>query len=149
MDNERSTHEAPFGRIDVVHVVAVVGLFGFLVWVTVLGGWRFGPIREVLRSVPASDKVGHAVIYAAITFFAALVAKSPRRIQAVAWAVLAVGVIDEFRQLGEMGRAFTVGDLIANAVGVIAGVAAAMAVLQRRRPLIGVPDFQVDVPRVL
>lgn len=132
MDNNRVAQPAAFGRIDVVHAFAVLALVGVLVWVTVLGGWRFGPIRELLVSVPASDKIGHALIYGTITFFAALVAKRPARIRGVAWVVLAVGVIDEFRQLGEMGRAFTVGDLIANAVGVVVGVAVAMAILHRR-----------------
>lgn len=132
MDTNRSDSPTSFERIDLAHVGVVVALTGFLIWATALGGWRFGPIRDFLVAAPASDKIGHALIYGAITFFAALVAKSPERIRQVAGAVFAVGLVEEVRQLGEFGRAFTTGDLIANGVGVLAGVVAAMALLHRR-----------------
>lgn len=121
-----------WGRCHVLLASAVVGLFGLLVWFTAFDGWRVGPFREILQSVPMSDKVGHFVIYGSIAFFAALLAKHPTRIRAAGAAVMLLGIADEFRQIGEFGRTYSVEDVIANGLGILAGVAIAKMILRRQ-----------------
>lgn len=129
---DMDTAPTSWGRSEALFAVAVAALFGLLVWFTAFDGWRIGPFREVLRSVPLSDKIGHFVIYGSIAFFAALLAKRPARIRAAVAAVMLVGVADEYRQLGEFGRTYSIEDLIANGFGILAGVALAMMWLRSR-----------------
>ena len=121
-----------WGRCEALLASTVAGLSGFLVWATVFDGSRFGPIREVLRSVPMSDKIGHFVIYGSIAFFVALLAKRPQRIRVAAGAVMALGIADEIRQIGEAGRTYSLADLVANALGILAGVAVAKLIIRLR-----------------
>lgn len=124
-----------WGRCHALLVSTVAGLFGLLVWFTAFDGWRVGPFREILQSVPMSDKVGHFVIYGSIAFFAALLAKHPVRIRSAAAAVMLLGIADEFRQLGEFGRTYSIGDIVANGLGILAGVAVAKMILLKRNLL--------------
>jgi len=126
----------------------VAALFGLLVWFTAFDGWRIGPFRDLLRSVPLSDKIGHFAIYGSIAFFAALLARRPERIRVAAAAVMLVGIADEFRQLGEFGRTYSVEDVIANGLGVLAGVALAKLILRRRGPDdgLGLPSIEGQAP---
>ena len=43
-----------------------------------------------------------------------------------------LGIADEFRQIGEFGRTYSVEDIIANGLGILAGVAIAMMILRRQ-----------------
>ena len=79
-----------------------------------------------------SDKVGHFVIYGSIAFFAALLAKHPARIRAAAAAVMLLGIADEFRQIGDFGRTYSIEDIIANGLGILAGVTVAKMILRRQ-----------------
>lgn len=126
------TTPAPWGRYDVAIAGVVAALFGLLIWVTALEGWRVGPIRDILQSVPSSDKVGHFAIYGSIAFFAALLLKSPTRIRCAAAATMFIGVADEFRQLGEFGRTYSIEDVIANGLGIFVGVTLANLFLRTR-----------------
>lgn len=119
-------------RCEAMLAGAVAALIGLLVWFTVLDGWRVGPFREILRSIPMSDKVGHFVIYGSIAFFAALLAKHPARIRAAAAAVMLLGIADEFRQIGDFGRTYSIEDIIANGLGILAGVTVAKMILRRQ-----------------
>ena len=121
-------------RAQAVLAGIVTALFGLLVWFTAFDGWRVGPFRDLLRSVPLSDKIGHFAIYGSIAFFAALLAKRPERIRVAAVAVMLIGIADEFRQLGEFGRTYSVEDVIANGLGILAGVALAKLILRRQGP---------------
>lgn len=121
-----------WGRCHALLASAIAALFGLLVWFTVFGGWRVGPFREILQSVPMSDKVGHFMIYGSIAFFAALLAKHPARIRAAAAAVMLLGIADEFRQLSDFGRTYSIGDIVANGLGILAGVVVAMTILRQQ-----------------
>lgn len=122
----------PWGRSEALLAGTVTALFSLLVWATVFGGVRFGPIREVLRLIPASDKVGHFAIYGSITFFAALLAKQPSRIRAAALVIGAISFAEEYRQIADFGRTYSIADLVANALGILAAVWVAKAVLRHR-----------------
>ncbi len=119
-------------RCEAMLAGAVAGLFGLLIWFTVFGGWRVGPFREILQSIPMSDKIGHFAIYGSIAFFAALLAKHPVRIRAAAAAVMLLGIADEFRQIGDFGRTYSIEDIVANGLGILAGVAIAKIILRRQ-----------------
>lgn len=94
----QTTTPTPWGRSEALLAVIVTALFSLLVWTTVFGGAQFGPIRELLRSIPASDKVGHFAIYGSIAFFAALLVKQPSRIHVAAVVIGAISFAEEYRQ---------------------------------------------------
>lgn len=123
----------PSGRSEALLASGVTALLGLLVWFTVLDGWRSAPFRGLLRDLPQSDKIGHFAIYGSIALFAALLAKHPARIRMAAAAVMLVGIVDEFRQLGEFGRTYSLGDIVANGLGILAGVTVAKIILHWRQ----------------
>lgn len=88
------------------------------------------PIRA-LDFLGINDKVEHGLAYLSLAFLPAL-HESRRRLVFIAPALVALGVALEFGQLLSPGREFEIGDMIADA----AGVAAGLAVGWRARPLI-------------
>jgi VanZ family protein len=74
-----------------------------------------------LSSFQINDKVQHILAYAALAFLPAL--HERRRLLAfIAPGLVALGILLEFGQLLAPGRAFELGDMAADAVGVIAGL---------------------------
>ncbi len=132
----QTTTPTPWGRSEALLAVIVTALFSLLVWTTVFGGAQFGPIRELLRSIPASDKVGHFAIYGSIAFFAALLVKQPSRIHLAAVVIGAISFAEEYRQISDFGRTYSLADLVANGLGILAAVWLAKAILRRRQPTI-------------
>ena len=90
-----------------------------LVWGTAFGGRSFGPVRAVLVALPYGDKVGHMALYGAISFTLAMLVRTRRHLMVTALAVMSIGIADEFRQLTEGNRNFSVGDVLANLAGVL------------------------------
>ena len=121
-----SPHTPMLRRADIALGAVVAGLVLLLVWGTVFGGGMLDPVRAVLRAVPSSDKIAHFSIYGSITFFASLIARRPAWIARIVVAVFTIGLLDEIRQIGEFGRSYTVGDLVANGLGVAFGAALAL-----------------------
>jgi len=116
-------------------IVAFIVASTTLVWGSALGGRSWGPVRAVLRWLPYGDKVGHFAIYGSITFAAAMMARTRLQAVAVGVGVITLGVADEFRQLLEPHRNFSISDVLANLGGVCAGLLAVLAVMRwiRRR----------------
>ena len=82
--------------------------------------------------MPQSDKLGHLAAYGALMFWFSLLYAARRARIAYAAGFIAMGVGLEFVQ-GALGyRSFELYDMAANALGVLAGWAAA-ALLQSRR----------------
>ena len=46
-----------------------------------------------------------------------------------------LGIADEFRQIGEFGRTYSIEDIIANGLGILAGVAIAKMILRRQNSI--------------
>jgi VanZ family protein len=77
---------------------------------------------EMLDALGINDKVEHVLAYLSLAFLPAL-HESRRRLAFVAPLLVALGVALEFGQRLSPGRDFESGDMIADAVGVTAGVA--------------------------
>jgi len=101
-----------------------------LVWGTVFNGFRFGPVRFVLRALPHSDKLGHFALYGSMTLGAALLVRTRQQAIGAALAIIIVGVLDEFRQLFQGGRNFDIADVLANLGGISLGLLAALVVMR-------------------
>ncbi len=99
-----------------------------LVWGTALNGRSFGPVRAILRALPYGDKVGHFGLYGTITFALAMMVKTRNQMIAVGVGVILLGIGDEFRQLLEPRRNFSISDVLANAGGVSLGLLAVLLV---------------------
>ena len=97
-----------------------------LIWGTAFNGYRFGPVRTVLRALPYGDKVGHFGLYGMITLGLAMLVKTRAQAAGAGLAVLLLGVGDEFRQLLEPRRNFSITDVVANLGGVSLGLLAAL-----------------------
>ncbi len=78
-----------------------------------------GPI-QALEQVPVSDKLEHMAGYAALAFLPAL-HEGRRRLVWMAIFAVAVGILIEFIQ-PSFGRDFEIGDMVADAGGVAAGL---------------------------
>jgi len=100
----------------------------FLIWGTAFDGRSAGPVRAVLVALPYGDKVGHFVLYGLIMFGAGLLVSQRSAVFVAAALVIGAGVADEFRQLLEGGRNFSLGDVLANVAGVLFGLLAALAI---------------------
>lgn len=107
-------------------IAAVVSTSLLLVWGTAFGGRSYGPIRAVLRALPYGDKVGHFSLYGAITLGLAMLVRTRNQAIGAGVAVIALGIGDEFRQLTEPNRNFSIGDVLANLGGVSLGLLAAL-----------------------
>ena len=107
---------------------AVVSTSLLLVWGTAFGGRSYGPIRAVLRALPYGDKVGHFSLYGAITLGLAMLVRTRNQAIGAGVAVIALGIGDEFRQLTEPNRNFSIGDVLANLGGVSLGLLAALMI---------------------
>ena len=78
------------------------------------------PMR-MLSALHVNDKVEHTVAYLSLAFLPALYER-PRRLVYIAVGLVALGVLLEFGQLFSPGRSFEIGDMLADAAGVIAGM---------------------------
>lgn len=116
-------------RFDAVAAVLLTALAFLFVWASVFGGWLTPGIQDVLRAIPAGDKLGHAALYGSVTFAAALLARKWHHLLTSAVVIFMVGVLEEFRQVGMPRRAFDVLDIWANGVGIVIGAAVGIAVL--------------------
>jgi len=97
-----------------------------LIWGTAFNGYRFGPVRAVLRALPYGDKVGHFGLYGVITLGLALLVRTRTQAVGAGLAVLLLGIGDEFRQLLEPRRNFSITDVMANLGGVSLGLLGAL-----------------------
>jgi VanZ family protein len=99
---------------------------------------------EALSKLGISDKVEHFTAYAVL----ALLPMLHERRAFVAWAAVALvllGVGLEFGQLESPGRSFEVGDMVADFMGVCAGLLAGLAFRARvRRALAPAPEEPVS-----
>ncbi len=109
-------------------VAALVSTTMLLVWGTAFGGRSYGPVRAVLRALPYGDKVGHFSLYGAITLGLAMLVRTRNQAIGAGVAVIALGIGDEFRQLTEPNRNFSLGDVLANLGGVSLGLLAALLI---------------------
>jgi len=80
-----------------------------------------------------SDKVGHFLAYGGVLFWFCLVYRSPRTRLVYAIGFIAMGIGIEYIQRWTGYRSFEVYDMVADALGVLLGWAAALAVLRLRR----------------
>lgn len=101
-----------------------------LIWGSVLGGFRYGPVRAVLRAVPYSDKLGHFALYGGITLALAFLVRTRRQAIGAGVGVIALGIGDEIRQRFEGGRNFDIIDVLANLGGVSLGLLAALLLMR-------------------
>ena len=92
------------------------------------------PIRT-LDELPFSDKFDHMGMYAMLAFLPAL-HEETKGVLWLAAGALALGIALEFVQL-YVGRDFEVGDMIADAVGLVVGLAVGFSLRKRMRPLSG------------
>ena len=113
-------------------IAAVVGTSLLLVWGTAFNGYRFGPVSAVLGAIPYGDKVGHFGLYGTITLGVLMLVRTRTQAIGAALSILLVGVGDEFRQLAEPNRNFSISDVLANLGGVALGL---LAVLMLSRVL--------------
>lgn len=93
-----------------------------LVVVVVIGSLLPGASApmEALSALHINDKVEHIVAYLSLAFLPALHERR-RRLGYIAVGLVALGVLLEFGQLFSPGRSFEIGDMVADAAGVIAG----------------------------
>ena len=109
-------------------VTALVSTTMLLVWGTAFGGRSYGPVRAILRALPYGDKVGHFSLYGAMTLGLAMLVRTRNQAIGAGVAVIALGIGDEFRQLTEPNRNFSLGDVLANLGGVSLGLLAALVI---------------------
>lgn len=83
------------------------------------------PLRDIGAAVPGSDKVYHALAFAALVFPATAV--RPRNAWLIVPLSILYGVAIEIIQPA-VGRQFSFGDIAANTVGAVAGAAAGWVV---------------------
>ncbi len=97
---------------------------------------------QALAAFHINDKVEHVLAYLSLAFLPALHERR-RRLLYFAVGLVALGVLLEFGQLWSPGRSFEIGDMVADAAGVIAGasiglwarpLALARLALGERRP---------------
>jgi VanZ family protein len=74
-----------------------------------------------LSSLQINDKAEHVLAYTAMAFLPALHERR-RALAFIAPGLVALGILLEFGQLFSPGRSFEVGDMVADAIGVIVGV---------------------------
>ncbi len=111
-------------------IALLIGAAMTLIWGTVLGGYAWEPIRPILRALPYGDKVGHFALYGAITLATALLVRTRQQAIGAAVAVILIGVGDEFRQLLEPRRNFSIGDVLANLGGISLGLLVALMIMR-------------------
>ena len=116
------------GRAGSVALVATASTL--LVWGTVFIGFRFGPVRFILRALPYGDKLGHFALYGSITLGAALLVRTRQQAIGAALAIIIVGILDEFRQLFQGGRNFDIADVLANLGGISLGLLTALILMR-------------------
>ena len=107
--------------------IGLVASSTLLVWGTAFDGRSFGPIRALLVALPYGDKVGHLGLYGAIALALGLLVRTKAHVAGTGLAVILLGVGDEFRQLTEGNRNFSIGDVLANLAGVCLGLLVAYA----------------------
>jgi VanZ family protein len=98
-----------------------------MVWAALIGLVVIGsllpaatvPIR-MIGALHINDKALHTVAYVSLAFLPALYERR-RRLAYIAVGLVALGVLLEFGQLWSPGRSFEIGDMLADAAGVIAG----------------------------
>lgn len=81
---------------------------------------RSAPMK-LLDTLGINDKVEHCLAYFSLAFVPAL-HENRRRLTYIAPALVALGVLLEFGQLYSPGRDFEIGDMLADAAGVAAGL---------------------------
>ena len=77
------------------------------------------PMRTI-AALHINDKVQHTLAYLSLAFLPALHERR-RRLAHITLGLVALGVLIEFLQLWSPGRSFEVGDMLADAAGVIVG----------------------------
>ena len=82
------------------------------------------PIRT-LEHLPLSDKIEHVMLYAVLTFLPTIHERR-KHVIAIALGAIALGIGLEYAQLFTGWREFEIGDMVADAVGVCLGIAAAI-----------------------
>jgi VanZ family protein len=75
---------------------------------------------RMIAALHVNDKVQHIVAYLSLACLPALHERR-RRLAYTAVGLVALGVLLEFGQLWSPGRSFEIGDMLADAAGVIAG----------------------------
>ena len=77
---------------------------------------------QAVAALQVNDKVQHVLAYVSLAFLPAL-HEQRRRLAYIALGLVALGVLLEFGQLFSPGRSFEIGDMAADAAGVVAGTA--------------------------
>lgn len=103
------------------------------------GGWLLAAVIVWLSLTPKppdpgfayGDKLGHFAAYACLMFWFGALYRAPRPRVAYALLWIAMGVALEFAQGASGYRAYELADMAANALGVLAGAAAAALSLPR------------------
>lgn len=116
------------GKAGSVALLATAG--GLLVWGSVFNGFRFGPVRFILRALPYSDKLGHFALYGSITLAVAFLVRTRQQAIGAAVGLIVLGILDEFRQLFQGGRNFDIIDVVANLGGISLGLLAALVIMR-------------------
>lgn len=101
----------------------------------VAGGWLLAAAIVWLSltdsppepGIAHADKIGHFLAYGALMFWFALLYRRPPARAAYAALWIGVGIVLEFAQDATGTRSFELADMAANALGVLAGAAAALS----------------------
>ena len=75
---------------------------------------------QMIAALHVNDKALHSIAYMSLAFLPALHERC-RRFAYIAPGLVALGVLLEFGQLWSPGRSFEIGDMLADAAGVIVG----------------------------
>jgi VanZ family protein len=76
---------------------------------------------QAVAALQVNDKVQHVLAYVSLAFLPAL-HEPRRRLVSIALGLVALGILLEFGQLLSPGRSFEIGDMAADAAGVVAGI---------------------------
>lgn len=104
---------------------------GVVAWLLVVVWASLVPSQDVPGATAMSDKAWHALAYAVLGALGTLALRPPRPVLVLV-AAIAIGLALELAQAATGYRTFDLVDLLADALGALAGVLVAVGV---RRPL--------------
>lgn len=108
-------------------VSSLILSFGVLVWLSL-----YPPADGHESNSLYEDKIAHAVAYCWLALLWTLAAKEKKSIFAAVLVLIVLGVVLEYAQTFIPRRMFSLDDILANCLGVFAGVALGIYVKSRR-----------------